>query len=228
MSKAIGPSDWRTYKVLCRKKKKSNRYWWKSVTHFTLNISKIEDLIYFVCQAYQFFPQLYTWGMATPSILQSKGRNPGFLEVILPFCFLFPHWTCHKGLSFLPFRTHLKLLTISPSLSDSILDKVTLIIQSDRWLERKKMDTVQFSCSVVSDSLQPMNRSMPGLPVHHQLREPTQLKPLSWWCHPPPALNLSRHQGLFKWVSSSHQVSKLLEFQLQHQTFQWTPRTDLP
>ena len=43
----------------------------------------------------------------------------------------------------------------------------------------------------------------------------------------PPALNLSQHQGLFKWVSSSHQVTKVLEFQLQHQSFQWTPRTDL-
>ena len=59
--------------------------------------------------------------------------------------------------------------------------------------------------------------------------------PLSRWCHPaisssvapsPPALNLSQHQDLFKWVSSSHQVAKVLEFQLQHQSFQWTPRTD--
>ena len=59
--------------------------------------------------------------------------------------------------------------------------------------------------------------------------------PLSWWCHPtisssvipsPPALNFPQHQGLFKWVSSSHQVAKVLEFQLQHQCFQWTPRTD--
>ena len=43
----------------------------------------------------------------------------------------------------------------------------------------------------------------------------------------PSALNLSQHQGLFKWVSSSHQVAKLLECQLQHQSLQWTPRTDL-
>ena len=58
--------------------------------------------------------------------------------------------------------------------------------------------------------------------------------PLSWWCHPtisssvvhsPPAFNLSKHQGLFKWVSSSHQVAKVLEFQLQHQSFQWIFRT---
>ena len=42
----------------------------------------------------------------------------------------------------------------------------------------------------------------------------------------PPALNLSQNQGLFQWVSSSHQVTKVLEFQLQHQSFQWTLRTD--
>ena len=43
----------------------------------------------------------------------------------------------------------------------------------------------------------------------------------------PPALNLSQHQGLFQWVSSSHEVAKVLEFQLQHQSFQWIPKTDL-
>ena len=43
----------------------------------------------------------------------------------------------------------------------------------------------------------------------------------------PPTFNLFQHQGLFKWVSSSHQVAKVLEFQLQRQSFQWTPRTDL-
>ena len=43
----------------------------------------------------------------------------------------------------------------------------------------------------------------------------------------PPTPNPSQHQGLFQWVSSSHQVAKVLEFQLQHQSFQWTPRTGL-
>ena len=60
--------------------------------------------------------------------------------------------------------------------------------------------------------------------------------PLSQWCHPtisssvvpsPPALSLSQHQGLFQWVSSSHQLAKVLESRLQHQSLQWTPRTDL-
>ena len=82
-----------------------------------------------------------------------------------------------------------------------------------------------------------MNCSTPGLPVHHQLPESTQthvhrvgdaIQPSHSLSSPsPPALNLSQHQGLFQWVSSSHQVAKVLEFQLQHQSFQWTPRSGL-
>ena len=82
----------------------------------------------------------------------------------------------------------------------------------------------------------PMNRSAPGFPVHHELLEFTQthahwvgdaIQPSYPLSSPsPPALNLSQHQGLFKWVSSSHQVAEVLQFQLQHQSFQWTPRTD--
>ena len=80
-----------------------------------------------------------------------------------------------------------------------------------------------------------MNRSTPGLPVHHQLLEFTRTHvhlvgdaiqpshPL--WSPCSPAFNLSQPQGLFKWVSSPHQVAKVLEFQLQHQSFQWTLRT---
>ena len=74
---------------------------------------------------------------------------------------------------------------------------------------------------------------MPGLPVHHQLPELTQTR-IHWVSddiqpsHPlsspsPPAFNPSQHQGVFKWASSSHQVAKILEFQLQHQSFQWHP-----
>ena len=82
----------------------------------------------------------------------------------------------------------------------------------------------------------PVDCSMSGLPVHHQLLKLSQTHvhwvgdaiPLS---HPllspsPPTFHLSQHQGLFKWVSSSHQVAKVLEFQLQHQSFQWIFRTD--
>ena len=82
-----------------------------------------------------------------------------------------------------------------------------------------------------------MNRSTPGLPVHHKLPEFTQthahrvgdaIQPSHSLSSPsPPAPNPSQHQGLLQWVNSSHEVAKLLEFQLQNQSLQWTPRTYL-
>ena len=97
-----------------------------------------------------------------------------------------------------------------------------------------EFSSVTQSCLTLCD---PMNHSTPGLPVLHQLPESTQTH-VHWVSDaihpshpllslPPPAVNLSQHQGLFKWVSSSHQVAKVLLFQLQHQSFQSTPRTDL-
>ena len=90
--------------------------------------------------------------------------------------------------------------------------------------------------AVLQASLSITNSCTPGLPVHHQLPELTQTH--VYWVgdaiqpsHPlsspfPPAFNLSQHQGLFHWVSSLHQVDKILEFQLQHQSIQWVFRTD--
>ena len=81
----------------------------------------------------------------------------------------------------------------------------------------------------------PMNHSTPGLPVHHQIPESTQthdhwvgdaIQPSHPLLYPSPSFSLSQHQGLFQWVSSSHQVAKVLEFQLQHQSFQWIFRND--
>ena len=83
----------------------------------------------------------------------------------------------------------------------------------------------------------PVNCSTPGLPVHHQLPEFTQthvhrvgdaIQPSHPLSSPsPPSPNPSHPQGLFQWVNSSHEVAKVLEFQLQHQSLQWTLRTDL-
>ena len=101
----------------------------------------------------------------------------------------------------------------------------------------KLNSSVQFSRSVVSNSLQPHEpqHARPPFPSPTPGVYPNSC-PSSRWCHPTisssvvpfsSCLNLSQHQSLFKWVSSSHQVAKVLEFQLQHQSFQWTPRTDL-
>ena len=94
---------------------------------------------------------------------------------------------------------------------------------------------IQFS-SVAQSCLtlcNPMNHSTPGLPVYHPLPELTQthvhwvgdaIQPSHPLLFPSlPALNISQQQSLFKWVSSSHQVAKILEFQLQHQSFQRHP-----
>ena len=97
-----------------------------------------------------------------------------------------------------------------------------------------QFSSVAQSCPTLWD---PMNHSTPGLLVYHQLPEFTQthahrvgdaipaisssVVPFSSCPHP------SKHQGLFQWVNSSHEVAKVLEFQLQHQSFQWTPRTYL-
>ena len=97
-----------------------------------------------------------------------------------------------------------------------------------------------FCCSSVTKScptlFDPMDCST-RFPVHHHLPQFAQthvhwvgdtIQPSHLLSSPsPPALNVSLHQGLFQWVSSSYQVAKVLEFQLQHQSFQWTPRTDL-
>ena len=103
------------------------------------------------------------------------------------------------------------------------------------FLSRLARYSVQLSCSIMSNSLRSHGLQHPGLPVHHQLPKFTQTH-VHWVCDatqpshplssPSPTFNLSRHQGLFKWVSSSHQVAKVLEIQLQHQSFQWIFRTD--
>ena len=90
------------------------------------------------------------------------------------------------------------------------------------------------SCPALCD---PMDCSTPDVPVHHQLLELTQthvhrvgdaIQPFHLLSCPSRAFNLSQHQSLFQWVSSSHQVAKILEFQLQHQSFQWIFRTHSP
>ena len=83
------------------------------------------------------------------------------------------------------------------------------------------------SCLTLCD---PMNRSTPGLPVHHQIPEFTQthmhrvgdaIQPSHPLSSPsPPARNPSQHQGLFQRVNSLHEVAKVLEFQFQPQSFQ--------
>ena len=93
-------------------------------------------------------------------------------------------------------------------------------------IQSVQFSSVSQSCQTLCDS---MNLSTPGLPVHHQLSEFTQTH-VHWvgdaiqLSHPlsspyPPAFNLSQHQGLFKWISSSHQVAKDWSFSFSTNPF---------
>ena len=103
-------------------------------------------------------------------------------------------------------------------------------------LTTPKSLTVFISVTQVSWLCNPTDCSRPGLPVYHQLPEFTQIhvhwvgdatQPSHPLSSPSPTFNLSQHQGLFWWVSSSYQLAKVLQLQLQHQSFQWVFRTDL-
>ena len=93
--------------------------------------------------------------------------------------------------------------------------------------------SVAQSCPTLCD---PMDCSMPVFPVFHHFPGLAQsyihwvsdaIEPSHLLSSPsPPAFTLSQHQGLFQRVSSSHQVAKVLELQLQHQSFQWIFSTD--
>ena len=130
----------------------------------------------------------------------------------------------------LQFRQKSKPWALVDSLKEIVL-AVFVLILTNEWCH--SYSSVPQSCPTLCD---PMGCSTPGLPVHHQLREFTQTH-VHWVgdaiqpSHPlsrlSPAFSLCQHQGLFQWVSSLHQVAKVLEFRLQHQSYQWTSRTDL-
>ena len=108
-----------------------------------------------------------------------------------------------------------------------------MIIFCNKMLYSVQFSSFAQSCPTPCD---PMNRSTPGLPVHHQLREFTQthvrvsdaIQPSHPLLSPsPPAPNPSQHQSLFQWVNSSPEGAEVLEFQLWHHSFQRNPRADL-
>ena len=168
--------------------------------------------------------------------------NTGYYSILTTRAFCYLQYT----FSFLPqnFHTHDSylpaLLWVHPFKINGILSGGPFLIHLHSGLSVFRCVPLQFisvtqSCLTLCD---PMNRSMPGLPVPHQLPESTQTyvhcvgdtiqtyHPLS--SPSPPALNLSHHQGgLFKWVNSPHEVAKVLQFQLQHQSLKWTPWTGL-
>ena len=140
----------------------------------------------------------YHWEWLSHSLFPSTGTRP--------YISWYPPWKCRFFFSSLSFSTI-----------------------------KRKFSSVR-SFSRVRLFCDPMICSTPGFPADHQFPEFTQthvhhtgdaIQPPHPRSSPTSsAFNLSQHQGLFQWVCSSHQVAKVLEFQLQHQSFQWTPRTD--
>ena len=128
-----------------------------------------------------------------------------------------------------PFPIDVKILSAKSTQTQSLLYQCSAIWVGSRYT----VSSVTQLCLTLCD---PMDCSTPGFPVHHQLLELTQthvhqVSDAIQLSHPllspsTPTFNLSQHQGLSQWVSSLHQVAKALEFQLQHQSFQWTFRTD--
>ena len=138
----------------------------------------------------------------------------------LTFAFLF--FFCH----------HITMWQQSRTESEGHFRKVSFCICCG--FSSVQFSSVAQSCLTLGD---PMDCSTPGLPVHHRLPESTQthvhrvgdaIQPSPPLSSPsPPTFNLSQHQGLFQWVSSSYQVAEVLELRLQHQSFQWIFMTDL-
>ena len=100
-----------------------------------------------------------------------------------------------------------------------------------RYWENKPFTSSSCCCSVAKSYptlCNPMDCSLPCFPVPHNLSELVQthwvgdaMQPTHSLSSPSPALDLSKHQGLFQWVTCSHQMAKVLELQLQHQSLQW-------
>ena len=109
-----------------------------------------------------------------------------------------------------------------------------ILCKSVCFFSISQFSSFQFSCSVVSDSLRchglqhtRFSCPSPTPRATHVHRVGDAIQPSHLPSSPsPPTLNLSQHQGLFQWVTSLNQVARVLEFQLQHQSFQWIFRTD--
>ena len=156
------------------------------------------------------------------------------LSCVWPFATL---WTAgfQACLSITNSRNLLKLMSI-----ESVMPYNYLILCHSLLLPPSifpRISSVQSSCSVASNSLQSHEPQHPRPPCPSPTpRVQPNSCPFSWWCHPTVSSSVVPFsscpqsfaaQGLFQWVSSLHQVAKVLEFQLQHQSLQWIFRTDL-
>ena len=148
---------------------------------------------------------------------------------------LWPHWppgSIHASLSFTVSQSLLTLMSI-----ELVIPSNHLILCYSYLLLPSVFPSIRIFSSE-STLCNPMNCSTPGLPIPHHLPKLAQahihcISDVIQSSHPltPPSLstlNLSQNQGLFQWVNCSHQMNKILELQLQHQSFQWIFRSWFP
>ena len=170
----------------------------------SLSLSYLEFLKLMDDWIYSFYQIWAVWVIISLNVLSSPPPPPSETSVVHMLVHqMMPHRLCSFFI-ILFFFLLLKLYNLN-------------------WLSTVEFNSVSRLCPTLCDL---MDCSTPGFPVHHQILELTQThvhqvgdaiqpsRPLSF--PSPPAFNLSQHQGLFKWVSSLHQVAKVLEFQLQH------------
>ena len=201
------------------------------------------------CLRVRVFAGHWAWG-ALPAVLR---RAYSSLHQVFPCPLLLaspgPYWPSSRVLSHFASAALYSILravhsssrcllhyTVGSMRAGNVSDSLTAEFLEPRTVPGTSVQfsSVAQSCPTLCDS---MNLSRPGLPLHHKLLEFTQthvhqvgdvIQPSHPLSSPSPsAHNPSQHQGLFQWVSPSHEVAKVWEFQLQHQSFQWTPRTDL-
>ena len=178
-----------------------------------------------------YLPHIVFLGCA---FLSSPPSIPGWPSQTITSISLAKYWLCHWLLEIIFW---LQTVTVRHSCFRKTSTDIWSIspVVTCETSSLRCVSVVQFSPSVCLTLCDPMVYSTPGFPVHHHLPKLAQthvhrvgdaIQPSHPMSSPSPAFNLSQHQGLVQWVHSSHQVAKVLEFQLQHQSFQWTFRTD--
>ena len=189
------------------------------------------------------------WGKLTYLLFKVKinfSMKPSCQNGIAPIDVPFKHLQCSSiynssihahfhTINILNFTILFPSYTLNSSREEQFMDSYIRLSALNALIQIwSQFSSVAQSYQILCD---PTDCSTPGLPVHHQPPKFTQthvhwvgdaIQPSHSLSSPsPPAFNLSQHEGLFQWVSSLHQVAKVLEFQLQHQSFQWIFRTDL-
>ena len=199
------------------------------------------------CPAFFNFPLIHLWKLDSKSI---EWFSSSLLQTGYIFACIHTHTRAHTSLKFqecLPLNLCLcsyqqvidTLLSVHVNQAitwwDFLVGKMLQMLCSDK---AKVFPQISY-CSIAKSCptlCNPMDCSMPGFSVHHQLLELAQTHvhrdgdaiPPSHPLSPrsPLALNFSQNQGPFQWIGSLHQVAKVLELQLQHQSFQWILSTD--